>query len=156
MKICISCGIEKAFEDFPPNKTKRDGLNPKCRDCYNQYMKEWYEKPENKSKQLSRAAISKEKARARSREFIWDYLLAHPCENCGETDPIVLEFDHIDESKKEYTVAKMLFMGIVSIKREISKCRVLCANCHRRRTAEQFETWRWARSGRSDGATLIK
>jgi hypothetical protein len=54
--------------------------------------------------------------------------------DCGETDPLVLEFDHLGD--KSFNIAK----GIrdhswQSVLDEIRKCEVVCANCHRRRTA---------------------
>ena len=70
---------------------------------------------------------------------MWDYLLEHPCVDCGEEDPIVLEFDHIDPSKKSKGIA--VLRGHVSMERlvkEMKKCIVRCSNCHRRKTAAQF------------------
>lgn len=142
MKICIACSQEKELSEFPPNKAKKDGLNPKCRECYNTYMKDWYRKPGNKKKQVIRSEVSRAKAIHKGRTLIWNYLLSHPCETCGETDPLVLEFDHLDRSDKEYSVSAMFDLSIEKIQKEIDKCRVLCANCHRRHTTIQLGTWR--------------
>lgn len=76
------------------------------------------------------------RTRKRNRAFALAYLLEHPCLDCGERDPIVLEFDHV-RGKKESNVATLIH-NTASIKRiqaEIAKCEVVCANCHRRRTA---------------------
>ena len=43
-KICGACRKSKALDDFPPNRKNRDGLNTKCRECYNEYMRAWYQK----------------------------------------------------------------------------------------------------------------
>ena len=142
MKTCIACNIEKELAAFPPNKTKKDGLNPKCRECYNAYMKAWYQKPGNKKKQVTRSEASRAKAIHKGRTLIWNYLLAHPCETCGESDPVVLEFDHLDRDDKEYSVSAMFDLSVEKIQKEIDKCRVLCANCHRRHTTIQLGTWR--------------
>lgn len=60
--------------------------------------------------------------------------------DCGENDPIVLDFDHIDENDKSYSISDMLKQRFAwsKIELEIKKCEVRCANCHRRRTAKQF------------------
>lgn len=76
----------------------------------------------------------------RNAQFVWDYLRGHPCVDCGEGDPVVLEFDHKDDCEKIASISDMVRQRF-SLKRleaEISKCDVRCANCHRRRTAKQF------------------
>lgn len=69
------------------------------------------------------------------REYIWDYLSTHPCVDCGESDPRVLEFDHV-RGRKKSNIGNLATQGysIESVRREIAKCEVRCANCHRRKT----------------------
>lgn len=76
--------------------------------------------------------------RLKKRKFVYSYLLDHPCVDCGESDPITLEFDHLDSSLKEHSISNMMGMSIEKIKLEISKCEVVCANCHRKRTAKTY------------------
>lgn len=68
------------------------------------------------------------------RKFVWDYKSTHPCVDCGEADPIVLEFDHRDGSLKSFNVGAQMARAISVIKEEMDKCDVRCANCHRRKT----------------------
>jgi hypothetical protein len=73
------------------------------------------------------------------REWLYNYLASHACVDCGENDPIVLQFDHIRD--KTYNISNMSrSYGLESIKEEIDKCEVRCANCHLRRTAKQ-QNW---------------
>lgn len=67
------------------------------------------------------------------------YKLAYPCVDCGEDDPIVLEFDHRDPSRKTRDVSWLVKQprSLKTILDEIEKCNVRCANCHRRRTLVQ-------------------
>ena len=74
--------------------------------------------------------------------YVMDYLMMHSCADCGESDPIVLEFDH--QRDKQYNIAKLITNNC-SLKRlvlEIDKCQVRCANCHRRKTAGTHGSYR--------------
>lgn len=75
----------------------------------------------------------------RSKEAVLNYLLSHPCVDCGEADPIVLEFDHRDPKTKLFGISKGQVNGLASGKlfAEIAKCDVRCANCHRRKTYQE-------------------
>jgi len=79
----------------------------------------------------------------RNRKYILDFLKQHPCSDCKETDPVVLEFDHV-RGKKLCNLSAMA-QAAYSIRRideEIAKCEVVCANCHRRRTASRAGHYR--------------
>jgi hypothetical protein len=71
---------------------------------------------------------------------VFEYLSVHPCVDCGESDPVVLEFDHRDATTKFRAVAQMIEARYAwsTILEEIEKCDVRCANCHRRKTSRQF------------------
>ncbi len=72
--------------------------------------------------------------RHRHQTHLLAFLREHPCELCGETDPIVLDFDHLRDKLREVTdIARR--GGWSNLLAEIEKCRVLCANCYRRHTA---------------------
>jgi hypothetical protein len=68
-----------------------------------------------------------------------NYLKDKSCIICGESDMRTFEFDHLDPSTKLFGIAKGITDGrkwdiILS---EIDKCRILCANCHKKHTASQ-------------------
>ena len=70
-----------------------------------------------------------------NKKRMWDYLLEHPCVDCGIDDPRILEFDHV-RGIKSYNVARMVTGSTFSwkkIQEEIDKCDVRCSNCHRLR-----------------------
>lgn len=73
--------------------------------------------------------------------FIFQYLKEHPCIDCGENDPIVLDFDHVKD-KKVNNVSTMAhdLRPLDIIKDEISKCEIRCSNCHRKKTAKE-QNW---------------
>lgn len=78
--------------------------------------------------------------RQKYREFMWSHLKGKACVDCGEPDPVVLQFDHEDRATKILAVCEMVNRqyGFARIAAEILKCVVRCANCHTRKTAEQF------------------
>jgi len=78
--------------------------------------------------------------RIKVREKLFNFLSKQKCIDCGETDPIVLDFDHTDKKNKFKSVSQMLcgHYSFETILKEIKKCEIRCANCHRRRTYIQF------------------
>ena len=69
-------------------------------------------------------------------EYLVEFLAANPCVDCGEADPVVLEFDHLGD--KAFSISKGLpDRNWQTVLDEIAKCDVVCANCHRRRTARR-------------------
>lgn len=101
------------------------------------YDREYYAKrsPEAKARKLK-----KQKDRTRG-IILWvrEYKKTQRCKDCGEADPIVLEFDHLETSEKKFNIGDCCRLGWSkeTLKKEMSKCEVVCANCHRRRTAKQ-------------------
>ena len=77
--------------------------------------------------------------RQRNRELMIWYLNHHPCVDCGNDDILVLDFDHMLGTKTA-DVSILVSRGASweRIEREMAKCVVRCANCHRRKTAIDF------------------
>lgn len=80
--------------------------------------------------------------RKRAQAWLWEYLQGRGCDICGETSPILLEFDHRNTLEKDYNISRMVSQGyaIESIEAEIAKCDILCVLCHRLKTA-QDQRW---------------
>jgi hypothetical protein len=95
---------------------------------------------------MANALARKRRVLAEYRLLMGEFLMAHPCVDCGEEDIRVLEFDHPPGVEKLGDVTTMLAkqMPWPRILAEIEKCDVCCANCHRRRTAERGSYWRHA------------
>jgi len=116
MKRCPKCTQWLSLENF----AKRGGglgANSYCRPCQNVYR--------------------------RNIELLGAFLRSHACVDCGERDMRVLEFDHV-RGVKVASVADMTGRGISwqRIEREIAKCEIRCANCHRRKTVAERGWWR--------------
>jgi hypothetical protein len=136
-RICCTCGLAKPMSEFAVKNKQRGTRSTKCRSCQAAYSREHYRR--NRPAYLQRTASQRKANREECRQQVFDYLISHPCIDCGEIDPIVLEFDHRDASLKRESISRMISKRTWAIVQlEIAKCDVRCANCHRRRTAEQF------------------
>lgn len=141
-RVCTGCKEEKLLEvDFPFRKDQ-GFYSRRCRVCTRKLQNLCYNRKREKYRKRIVSHFKK-----RQEEYINTLLLflrEHPCAVCGERDPIVLEFHHVDASTKRCAVSNMICSGKFSwnsIQAEMGKCQVLCANCHRRKTAIKFK-WR--------------
>ena len=139
MPKCSACSEEKPESEFP----KR---GKKCRVCHNKWHNDYYH-AKNKEKHTKKIKEqNRSNKRERQRKFL-EYLQDKCCAVCGEGDQLVLEFDHIDPSQKENTVSNLVNGGSWTkwerVWEEIQKCQILCANCHRRKTAKQCNHWKY-------------
>lgn len=140
---CPKCMQSKAPSEFGRSRARSTGRQLWCRACKATYDQDLY----RHSPARKRSIQANNKARAiENAKRVFLYLLAHPCQDCGEKDPVVLEFDHVS-GEKSSAITDMVRGGAYRwcrIAAEIEKCVVRCANCHRRRTAVQlgYRTWR--------------
>lgn len=103
------------------------------------YAKKHYEN--NKADYKARARKFTKKNRKVLRDWVWEYFSTHHCVDCKENNPIVLQFDHLRD--KKYNVGNMLNHGLSleTLKAEVAKCEVRCANCHMKKTALERGWW---------------
>lgn len=134
-KKCTICKNEKDLSEFNKHKGRKDGLSTICRLCSNKRSKQYYN--ENKERHKKVIRLRSKKQSIENRKKIFEYYLKNSCVDCGENDPVVLEFDHLKD--KKYTISNLISGGYSwkTIENEINKCEVRCANCHRRKTAIQ-------------------
>ena len=87
---------------------------------------------ENKAKVKQYKHRHKHIAKQTARDFVNSIKQNSPC-RCGESRLYCLEFHHRDQKEKKYLISKMVASGysIDAISCEISKCDVVCSNCHR-------------------------
>jgi hypothetical protein len=136
-KICTRCKTEKDLHLFSARKRSKDGRAAWCRDCFKEsWQRRYYE---NHGHYRNSHNTSRNRIREQNARQVFEYLASHPCINCGESDPIVLEFDHRDKVDKIENISNLILNSSwQKIENEIEKCDVLCANCHRRKSAAQF------------------
>lgn len=92
-KKCKDCNEEKPAAQFNWKNKAKGKLQPWCKDCWKIRSKQYYQKDKDyyQTKALKRKRELNEK--------IVCYLMEHPCVDCGESDPVVLTFDHVRGEK---------------------------------------------------------
>jgi hypothetical protein len=143
-KRCSKCGEIKPLSEF--NRKARGRLQPYCRACNSRYLKEHY--ANNLSYYVEKAARFKKSTKRANLAKLLEYFADHPCVDCGETDPVVLQFDHVRGTK--FKAVGTLFNECRQwdvIAAEIEKCEVRCSNCHWRKTAKELGWYAYADPG---------
>ena len=131
-KRCTGCESELPTGEFAIRRRSTGRRQARCRACQAEFRRDHYER--NKQRLLWEVAARKRDVKIRNMIRIVEYLSKHPCVDCGEADPLVLEFDHVRGSKTENVTAMVHLADWSRIAAEIAKCVVRCANCHRRKT----------------------
>lgn len=110
--------------------------------CYNRAMpqrdkvkaranwKRWYAK--HKATHIARVRVVDARRRKALRAWLTSYKTTVRCAKCGFDNSAALDFHH-PRKDKEFSIGDSVRAGwsIARVQREIAKCVVLCANCHR-------------------------
>ncbi len=66
--------------------------------------------------------------------WLAEYKKNKKCKHCGENHPACLDFHHRDPAKKDMSISQLVRTApsMEKLLREIAKCDILCANCHRK------------------------
>lgn len=154
-RVCTKCGVNKPIEEFGWKDRTRGYRHWVCKECTAQRSSDWYYS--NRDRQKENVKRNNQNYREQARLFVLNFLLKHPCTNCGESDPRVLEFHH--EGDKENEVSRLMGRGasLEVLKSEMDKCKVLCANCHRKLTSDErgWYKGRWAPPERFERSTSM-
>ena len=96
------------------------------------YWKKWYLK--NKARHIANNANLTAKLIERNKKWV-NEKKAVPCKDCGiQYQPWIMQFDHLNNKEENVSVMVRNAVSIKKLEIEISKCEVVCANCHANRT----------------------
>jgi hypothetical protein len=111
-KICSKCHQELPLSEFPYRDKAKGTYRADCKKCHSSYMKNKYQE---------------------KRKAVEEIKTSLCCQKCGDKRGYVLDFHHLDPKTKDDTVARLLAgtYSLDTVLKEIEKCVVLCANCHR-------------------------
>lgn len=134
---CSQCGERKAPQDFPA----RGRI---CIQCRRSNGRDHYRR--NRAYYIAKARDRNAQTRDLVRQWLLDYLSNSACADCGTSDIRVLEFDHRDPAQKRAEVSVLASDGysLATVRMEVEKCDVRCANCHAIRTRTRDGWWREA------------
>lgn len=146
-RTCTKCGKiseDHAFATFR-YRDGRIGRRNVCLECRAKYHQENFDRlqkyrKEYNKKNRTRKAIESAKRREESKAIVNKIKEENPCADCGGYFPAVaMDFDHVEPKAKG--IANMVSQGYSPklILEEIKKCELVCACCHRIRTAKRKE-----------------
>lgn len=123
-RVCLTCLKRLPLAEFSPsNKLKPKRRRANCKSC---------------GAISARGHDSHHKKRSRARRDLLHGLKSGPCSDCGgRFHPAAMDFDHRDQTSKIAAVGNMASGRLSKLMEEISKCDLVCSNCHRVRTYEK-------------------
>lgn len=137
MKPCSKCGLMLPLSEYHLRHDTNGTYRSDCRSCRSEYHRAYYQKNRERCREHQRR--NQPRRRHENRRRLFEYLADKRCVDCGETDPVVLELDHV-RGQKDFNIGSMVSAFAWSrIVAELKKCVVRCANCHRRKTARDFK-----------------
>jgi len=127
-KICTRCEDSKELDDFSWKSKVKGTKQSKCKVCMRELDKIKYANDTERRRRIRETA---KLAYIRNRDFVRRVKRLGSCSECVEDRWYCLDFHHCGD--KEFELSDMVHSGysIIKIKKEIRKCKLLCANCHR-------------------------
>lgn len=145
-RVCSKCFRDEDAVEFHSYFDKVRNVwrtKPWCKGCVKSYNKaNWARKHPDTGRTFS--SQMKFDRRKRNYDFLDQIKSTTPCKDCGNVyPPYVMDFDHKDRTLKTDRLSNMASRGLSleTIKKELTNCDVVCANCHRIRTHDG-EHWR--------------
>lgn len=126
MKRCSSCKELKPVTEFHKNSRHKDGLQNYCKSCNRKAVIKHIHTHEGHNYQVRKDRHQELRKRAQ------EYKRSRGCHFCSENEPAVLDFHHLDSSTKTDQPSNLIKYSWERFIEEVSKCILLCANCHRK------------------------
>ena len=131
MRHCGRCDLDKPDGDFHRRGSKHQSW---CKACRKEYDATYW-------RRTREARLSMRKNhRQELLEWYRSLKTGRPCADCGGVLPhAAMQWDHLPGSLKRREVSMLVLRGFrrATILDEISKCELVCANCHAVRTFER-------------------
>lgn len=119
-QLCWVCRAEKPLtpEYWPRNPYSKSGFQSYCTQCV-----------------TLDGPVQKFWGTEANKKRIRELKESTPCADCGEYYPFyVMQFDHLDRYVKRAAISRLSSSAWETVKDEMAKCVIVCANCHAFRT----------------------
>lgn len=130
-KTCTNCRVTKAVEEFNFKNRAAGVRHSYCRECGKRLTRSHY-------RRRKRLYLDRNLRAYAERRRIVVAAKSRPCADCGVQYPYyVMDFDHREGVLKEFSLHEITRVTKQAVLREMAKCDVVCANCHRERTHQR-------------------
>ena len=144
MTVCTKCGVDKPEDEFSWKSQPKGIKHSHCKPCHRVIRQKHYQNTAAKTRTDTKAY------RKEIKSWMAEYKTSLSCSECGFSHPAALDFHHTNPAEKEADPGAMTALGWAKsrIMKELDKCIVLCANCHRiHHYNERQDTMRDLQSG---------
>ena len=126
---CKCCGRIQPEDQFKPSVARRQTLTKRCQTC---------------RQSLARTHVNPTTTTGKCKARWEEWKAKNPCVVCGETDPQLIEADHLRDKVHACSDASYWAChgGVPALESELAKCKSLCCWCHRLKTKRERSIWK--------------
>ena len=134
---------------YTPENIYKNGKNGSycCKQCKfasdDKLLDDHYERYEKRREYQRQYQRNHPRKPAHRIKEILDYVKAAKtsCIYCNESHPACLDFHHRDPLEKSFGMARahLCLRSLEAVKHEITKCDIICSNCHRKLHSRESE-----------------
>jgi hypothetical protein len=132
MKKCAGCKTMKQTSSFNRSSLQKSGLRTRCKDCERIAARLFYKN--NPTPYRQRAKVQKKKLKETLFRCM-DWLRLSGCVFCGEKEACALDFHHMQPGRPVTQAANHSRSSFI---KEVCKCILVCATCHRKCHAKKL------------------
>lgn len=128
-KLCTFCGQHKVVSElnFGRSKSRREPWRSHCRECERSQATAHYRS--DPKPYIKKAIVANRILRAKLGQRLDRIKRKYGCRLCGLHEPVCLDLHHLIGKDRHIGGARG---SVARFERELVRCVVLCANCHRK------------------------
>lgn len=129
---CSSKGYSANYKRLTPQQKK---------EYKHKYWKRWYSRAKNQARHRQRNYHLVKERRNKLRAWLYRYKQQRGCITCEENNPACLDLHHHGNNKvMDVSALVSHAYHLAALQKEVKKCIIKCANCHRKETAAR-QNW---------------